>query len=38
MNFMFPGPIIGLIIGLVIFGLGLTKGIKTARTATVAPK
>jgi hypothetical protein len=38
MNFMFPGPVIGLIVGLVIFGLGLTKGIKIARTATVASK
>jgi hypothetical protein len=38
MNFMFPGPIIGLIVGLIIFGLGVTKGIETARTATVAPK
>jgi hypothetical protein len=38
MNFLFPGPIIGVIIGLVIFGLGVTKGIRTARAETVAPK
>ena len=38
MNFIFPGPIIGVIVGLVISGLGVTKGIKTARAATVASK
>jgi hypothetical protein len=38
MNFMFPGPIIGVVVGLLILGLGLTKGIKTARTVTAAPK
>jgi hypothetical protein len=30
-----PGPILGLIIGLGIFGLGVAKGIRTARTAVV---
>jgi hypothetical protein len=38
MNFVFPGPIIGVIVGLVILGLGVTKGIKTARAVMVAPK
>lgn len=33
---IFPGPIIGVILGLMIFGLGVAKGIRTARTA-VAP-
>jgi hypothetical protein len=28
----FPGPILGVILGLPIFGLGVTKGIKTVRT------
>jgi hypothetical protein len=30
-----PGPILGVIIGLGIFGLGVAKGIRTARTAMV---
>jgi hypothetical protein len=38
MNFIFPGPIIGVIVGLAILGLGATKGIKTASAATVTPK
>lgn len=29
---VFPGPILGLIFGLVIFGLGVVKGIRTAGT------
>lgn len=33
-----PGPILGFISGLTIFGLGVTKGIRTARAVTVAPK
>jgi hypothetical protein len=33
-----PGPILGFISGLAIFGLGVTKGIRTARAVTVAPK
>lgn len=33
-----PGPILGVIIGLSIFGLGIAKGIRTAKTATVAPR
>jgi len=38
MNFVIPGPIIGVVVGLVILGLGVAKGIKTARTVTVAPR
>jgi hypothetical protein len=30
---VFPGPILGVIFGLVIFGLGVAKGIRTARMA-----
>ena len=36
MNFGIPGPIIGVIVGLIILGLGLVKGIRTARAVTVA--
>jgi hypothetical protein len=35
MNFVIPGPIIGVIVGLVILGLGIAKGIKTAKAAIV---
>lgn len=38
MNFMIPGPIIGFIVGLVILGLGVATGIRTARAVTVAPR
>jgi hypothetical protein len=38
MNFVIPGPIIGVIVGLVILGLGVAKGINTARTVTVTPR
>lgn len=38
MNFVIPGPIIGVIVGLVILGLGMAKGIRTARAVTVAPR
>lgn len=31
---VFPGPILGVIFGLVIFGLSVAKGIRTARMAT----
>ncbi|MGI0048542.1 MAG: hypothetical protein ACREAW_03285 [Nitrososphaera sp.] len=31
MNFAFPGPIIGVVVGLGILGLGVAKGIGTAR-------
>ncbi|HEV8404406.1 MAG TPA: hypothetical protein VGQ13_00725 [Nitrososphaera sp.] len=34
---VFPGPILGVIFGLVIFGLGVTKVIKTAKAVTAAP-
>jgi hypothetical protein len=37
-NFMIPGPIIGVAVGLTIFGLGVAKGIRTARTAVVAAR
>src|SRR5918992_4138813 len=36
LNFVIPGPIIGVIVGLMIIGLGLVKGIRTARAVTVA--
>jgi len=32
---VFPGPILGVIFGLVILGLGIAKGIRTAKTAMV---
>jgi hypothetical protein len=38
LNFMIPGPIIGVIVGLMILGLGLVKGIRTAKPMTVAPR
>jgi hypothetical protein len=38
MNFMIPGPIIGVVVGLVILGLGVAKGIRTARAVTVTPR
>lgn len=34
---VFPGPILGVIFGLIVFGLGVAKGIRTARAVTVAP-
>lgn len=33
---VFPGPILGVIFGLIIFGLGVVSGIRTARNATAA--
>jgi hypothetical protein len=38
MNFVIPGPIIGVLVGLVILGLGVAKGIRTARAVKVAPR
>jgi hypothetical protein len=35
---VFPGPILGVIFGFVIFGLGVANAIKTARAVTVAPR
>jgi hypothetical protein len=35
---VFPGPILGVIFGLVIFGLGVAKGIRAARTAVIAAR
>jgi hypothetical protein len=32
---VFPGPILGIIFGLVIFGLGVAKAIRTTRAVTV---
>ena len=32
---VFPGPIIGVMLGLAIFGLGVAKGVRTARAETV---
>ena len=32
---VFPGPVYGVIYGLGIFGLGVAKGIRTTRTATL---
>ena len=32
---VFPGPILGVIFGLMIFGLGVAKGVRTASMATV---
>lgn len=37
MNFVIPGPIIGVIAGLVILGFGVVKALRTATTITVAP-
>jgi hypothetical protein len=37
LNFVIPGPIIGVIVGLIILGLGVAKGIRTATALTVAP-
>lgn len=36
MNFVFPGPIIGIVVALGILGLGVAKGIRTAKTSVVA--
>lgn len=35
MNFVVPGPIIGVVVGLGILGLGVAKGVRTARTVPV---
>lgn len=35
---VFPGPILGVIFGLMILGFGLAKGIRTARTTVVAAR
>lgn len=34
---VFPGPVLGLIFGLVIFGLGVAKAIRTAKAQKVVP-
>jgi hypothetical protein len=33
---VFPGPILGVVFGLIIFGLGVVSGIRTTRNATAA--
>ena len=38
MNFVIPGPIIGVVVGLAIFGLGMAKGIRSARLTAVAAR
>lgn len=38
MNFVIPGPIIGVAVGLAILGLGVAKGIRTARPVAVVPR
>jgi hypothetical protein len=35
---VFPGPILGVIFGIIIFGLGVAKGIRTAWTAVVTTR
>jgi hypothetical protein len=35
MNFVIPGPVIGIVVGLGILGLGMSKGIRMARAVTV---
>jgi hypothetical protein len=37
MNFVIPGPIIGVIAGFMILGLGVVKAVRTATTMMVAP-
>lgn len=38
MNFVIPGPIIGVVVGLVILGLGVAKGITSAGLAVAAAR
>jgi hypothetical protein len=38
MNFVIPGPIIVVVVGLAIFGLGVAKGITSARMAVAAAR
>ena len=37
MNFVIPGPVIGVIVGLVILGFGVAKTVRTVTTMMVAP-
>jgi hypothetical protein len=37
LNLVIPGPLIGVIVGLMILGLGVVKGIRTATAVTAAP-
>ncbi len=36
MNFVIPGPIIGVVVGLGILGLGVATGVRSARAMTLA--
>jgi hypothetical protein len=38
MNFVIPGPIIGVVVGLAILGLGMAKGIRSARSTAVTAR
>lgn len=38
LNFGIPGPVIGVAVALGILGLGVVKGVKTARVVTVDPR
>lgn len=38
MNFVIPGPIIGVVVGLAIFGLGMAMGIRSARPTAVTAR
>jgi hypothetical protein len=38
LGFIFPGPLIGVIIGLGIFGLAVAKGVSTTRAVRAAPR
>jgi hypothetical protein len=35
---VFPGHILGVVFGLVIFGLGVAKGIRSAKTAVITAR
>jgi hypothetical protein len=38
MNFEIPGPIIGVVVGLAVLGLGVAKGIRSAMPTTVTAR
>jgi hypothetical protein len=38
MNFVISGPIIGVVLGLAILGLGIAKSIRSARPTAVAAR
>jgi len=35
---LFPGPILGVIFGLAIIGMGVAKSVRTARAVMAAPR